>query len=77
MSFKENLVVNVGALQVLAQARNTVQGAIVYDAVLKNIDDAKSDAELVVIHKRLKIALTGMEAHGYFTREEYEMISDN
>ena len=76
MTFKEILVANVIALQELAQARNTVQGAMVYEAVLKKIYDAKNDAELVVIHKRLKTALTGMEAYGYFTQEEYKIIDE-
>ena len=49
---------------------------MVYEAVLKKIYDAKNDAELVVIHKRLKTALTGMEAYGYFTQEEYKIIDE-
>ena len=71
---KNLLLAHVTRLLELAKARDTNQGVIVYEGALKKIREASSQSEIENFAEKLKHALTGIEAHGYFTNEEFEVV---
>ena len=71
---KNTLLAHVARLLELARARDTSQGVNVYEGALKKIGEASSQDEVEIVSERLKHALAGIEAHGYFTTEEFEVV---
>ncbi|HAS6934888.1 hypothetical protein ABMX64_20305 [Vibrio vulnificus] len=71
---KNLLLDHVARLLELAKARDTNQGVKVYEGALKKIREASSQNEVENFAEKLKLALTGIEAHGYFTNEEFEVV---
>lgn len=74
MTDKNTLAVNVARLLDLAKARGTNQGVKIYEGALKVIEEASSQEEVEILAEKLKHALAGIEAHGHFTNEEFELV---
>jgi hypothetical protein len=73
---KNILLDHVGRLLELAKARDTNQGVKVYEGALKKIGEASSQSEIDSFAEKLKHALAGIEAHGYLTDEEFEVVKE-
>ena len=71
---KNTLLAHVGRLLELAKARDTNQGVKVYEGALKKIGEASSQSEVEIFAEKLRHALGGIEAHGHFTSEEFEVV---
>lgn len=71
---KNMLVANLARLLELAQARGTSQGVKIYEGALKKIGEAPSQDEVEILAGKVKHALSGIEAHGDFTNEEFEVV---
>lgn len=54
--------------------RSDKQGLVVYEAVLEKLQCCDHDEDFVEILKSLERALLGIEAHGYFSNEEYQVV---
>lgn len=54
--------------------RDASQGLQVYEEILKKGYSIDSEIEFLNLYKKFLRALAGMEAHGYFTDQEYELI---
>ena len=76
MADKIELLVKVKKLLELANNRNTSQGLKIYEGALKKIGDASTQNEVDDLVKKLGHALSGIEAHGHFTNEEYEVVKE-
>ncbi len=72
---KNTLSAHAARLLELAKVRSTNQGIKVYEGALKKIDEASSQNEVEVFFEKFKHALAGIEAHGYFTNEEFEVAN--
>ena len=70
---KQNLIDNIETLLECAKKRNTTQGIMIYEDFIKKISNS-SDDELDGINEAINTALSGIEAHGYFTDEEYRVV---
>lgn len=73
---KNALLTYVTQLLELARARNTAQGINVYEGAIKKIEEASSQEDIEKIFDKIKQALAGIEAHGHFTNEEFEMVKE-
>ncbi|OMH36538.1 hypothetical protein [Motiliproteus sp. MSK22-1] len=73
---KNALLAYVARLLELARARDTSQGIRVYEGAIKKIGEASSQDEVENLSEKLKHALAGIEAHGHFTNEEFEIVKD-
>lgn len=71
---KNALLAHVARLLELAKARSTNQGIKVYEGALKKIDETSSQNEVEDYFEKFKHALAGIEAHGYFTNDEFEVV---
>lgn len=71
---KNALLTHVARLLEMARARDASQGVKVYEGVIKKIEDASSQDEVENLAEKLKHALTGIEAHGHFTNEEFDVV---
>ena len=71
---KSKIVSAVQSLLSSAQDRGTDQGVLVYTSVLDLLDRATVDAEIRDILGKLNRSLTGIEAHGHFTDEEFCVV---
>jgi len=76
MTDKNALLISVQRLLQLAKARNTNQGVKVYKETLRKIEETSSQREVDDLSGKLKRALSGIEAHGYFTNEEFELVKE-
>ena len=76
MNKKKLLCEKVARLLDLAKSRNTKQGFIVYEGVLKKLDNLSSESEVDELLNKFKKALSGIEAHGYFTSEEFKVVEE-
>jgi hypothetical protein len=76
MADKIELLGKVKKLLELASNRNTSQGLKIYEGALKKIGDASTQNEIDDLVKKLDHALSGIEAHGHFTNEEYEVVKE-
>ena len=65
---------HVNSLLNSAISRNTKQGVLVYEKILDELEDDLSDKNLTQCLLTLIKALNGIEAHGYFTREEFDIV---
>ena len=74
MSYKNSLVHNVGTLLEMARARDTNQGVELYEWTLKRIEEASSQGEIEILADGLRDALAGIEAHGHFTNDEFDVV---
>ncbi len=59
----------------LATERNTKQGVIIFESVLNKLDKPMNELEKKELLESFKKALTGMEAHGHFTKDEFEIVT--
>ena len=73
---KERILRNLQLLLISAIKRNTKQGVVVYEGAQKMITEASTDDEIKAVLEKLYAALSGIEAHGFFTDEEYELVTD-
>ena len=73
---KIELLSHVRKLQEYAQNRNTLQGVKIYEGALKKIGEASAQSEIDDLACKLKHALAGIEAHGHFTSEEFEVVKN-
>jgi len=73
---KNELLGHIDQLQKYAKARDTSQGVKVYEGAFKKIVMSISQDEVDDYFVKLKHALAGIEAHGYFTKEEFEVVKD-
>lgn len=71
---KDILFSHVSKLLELAYARSTQQGVVVYAAILEKLKHTSSQDEVNDCAYSLQRALNGIEAHGYFTQEEYGIV---
>ncbi len=71
---KDRLLTHISRLLELAKARDTNQGVKVYEGALKKIGESSSQSEVDDFFGKLNHALTGIEAHGHFTNEEFEVV---
>jgi len=70
------LKTRIEKLRDLAVARKTNQGLVVYDAILKRLNDPLTEVEVDELFDLLKKSLSGIEAHGYFTEVEFEVVTE-
>jgi len=73
---KSTLLPLVSNLLESANARGTNQGVVIYEGVLKKIEEAQLQSEIDYFSGKLIQALNGIEAHGYFTSEEFEVVKE-
>ncbi len=73
---KQKLQEKISELLNSANKRQTTQGIKVYEGALKKIGCVNTDDELEELTKKLVKALNGMEAHGYYTDEEYIIVKE-
>ena len=71
---KSDIVKAVNSLLNSALKRDTAQGVLVYEFTLDRLLSANSGEQLQKILVELNKALTGIEAHGYFTDEEFNIV---
>lgn len=71
---KNTLLNHIARLLELAKRRDTNQGLNVYGGALKKIGEASSQDEIENFSEKFKSVLAGIEAHGYFTTEEFEVV---
>lgn len=71
---KVALLTHIRKLLDSANARGTHQGVKVYESALKKIEEASSQAEVDDVFEKFKHALVGLEAHGHFTQDEFEIV---
>lgn len=71
---KTELLAQVSKLLKSAQDRSTNQGIKIYEGALKKIGEASTQSEIDDLAKKLNHALSGIEAHGHFTSEEFEVV---
>ena len=57
-----------------AKIRDTSQGVVVYVKILQMLDSAQDEEALIELLGKLNRSLQGMEAHGYFTEQEFERV---
>jgi hypothetical protein len=65
---------DVAALLRSALARNSGQGVLVYQTVLKQLRSEPSATSLAAASEGLQKFLVGAEAHGHFTKEEWKIV---
>ena len=70
MLSKQSLLESMKKLLACAKNRSTSQGIMVYEHFINKIS-ISNDFELDDIYEAINITLSGIEAHGYFTNEEY------
>lgn len=71
---KNTLLAHVARLLELAKARDTNQGVNVYEGALKKVGETSSQDEVEKFSEKFKPTLAGIEAHGHFTNEEFEVV---
>lgn len=71
---KSELLNYVSKLLKSAQDRSTNQGVKIYEGALKKIGETSTQSEIDDLVKKLNHALSGIEAHGHFTSEEFEVV---
>ena len=76
MDKKIELLEKVKKLLKFANDRNTNQGLKIYEGAIKKIGDASTQEEVYDLVKKLDHALSGIEAHGHFTSEEYQIVKE-
>lgn len=74
MTCQDQLMDSINQLLTSAKSRNTNQGVKLYEAALEKIKAASSDDEVEIYLEKMKHALIGIEAHGFFTSEEFEVV---
>lgn len=57
-----------------AKNRDTSQGILVYTGFLDEIDAAQDDQAVRELLVKLNRSLAGIEAHGYFTDDEFKRV---
>ena len=73
---KPKIVSAVQSLLSSAQDRDTDQGVFVYNKALELLAHASTDDEVRSILGKLNRSLAGIEAHGYFTDDEFRIIQN-
>ncbi len=74
MSTKQEIYDAVSFLLESAIDRNTSQGVLVYTKIIEQLDNSKNEKEVQEILGRLNRSLAGIEAHGWFTDEEFKRV---
>lgn len=64
----------INSLLESARNRGTNQGVLVYTNALDRVRDAKTQNELIETTRNLNKAIAAIEAHGYFTKEEFTTV---
>ncbi|KUI98257.1 hypothetical protein [Vibrio sp. MEBiC08052] len=72
----KELEYNLDKLNELAASRNSKQGVKVYEGALDKLRKVKSTDEFNELLDKVLKALSGIEAHGFFTDEEYECVTN-
>jgi hypothetical protein len=73
---KQDIIIHIENLLKLAESRSTKQGVLVYENILsklKNENNVQKIQEMLIILNR---TLSGIEAHGYFTNDEYQHVKE-
>lgn len=73
---KQQLAHQIQALLDSAIHRHTSQGIKVYEEGLKKLNTISSQNELHNLLIRVNKALSGIEAHGYFTDDEFKIVEE-
>jgi hypothetical protein len=73
---KAPVVEAVRQLLHLAETRNTRQGLMTYSWALEELGAANSDEELRATLNKLYRQLSGINAHGYFTPQEQQIVDN-
>ncbi|MGE4488635.1 MAG: hypothetical protein AB7E95_03715 [Kiritimatiellales bacterium] len=71
---KEFIKKSVNDLLASAKKRGTNQGVLVYTSVLRMLEEVTSQSQVDEIKAILNKALSGIEAHGDLTKEEYTVV---
>ncbi|WP_038177842.1 hypothetical protein [Vibrio rhizosphaerae] len=71
----KELEYNLRKLNELTVSRNSPQGVKVYEYTLDKIGEIKSTDEFNELLDKILKTLSGIEAHGFFTDEEYEHVT--
>jgi uncharacterized protein YxjI len=57
-----------------AKHRNTQQGLKTYEAMIQRVRSTTNEQELAELLELYKHNLAGIEAHGNFTQDEFELV---
>jgi len=76
MDEKIKLLKNLDKLIKLAHGRKTTQGLTVYEGAISKIANVYTRADLNILLEKLNHALSGIEAHGHFTSDEYQIVQE-
>jgi len=57
-----------------AKERDTNQGVAIYNKILELVKEAEKREDIDAILVKFNKALSGIEAHGYFTDDEYSLV---
>ena len=71
---KDQIIEAVRTLRDSAVNRKTEQGMLVYTKTLEILAAAKTVEQVEEIRTKLNHALFGIEAHGYLTKDEFEVV---
>jgi hypothetical protein len=71
---KKLIIEYVQVLLLSAKRRKSFQGVKVYEMAIDQLQVADSDIAVLEILSRLKAALIGIETHGFFPPDEYEVV---
>ena len=58
-----------------SKKRNTEQGVLVCENTITKLSKCNSDSEILKTLKAYNKAYAGIEAHGYLTNTEYEVVT--
>ncbi|MCQ8895786.1 hypothetical protein NQT62_04930 [Limnobacter humi] len=61
-------------LTAMSYARTDQQGLKIYQSILERLKLCQSDENARELHRLLCNALLGMEAHGFFQKDEWQII---
>jgi hypothetical protein len=76
MIYKKVLKDKIYKLLQYAEERDTIQGVVVYNAVLIDLELSQTDSEIQAIYNKLIVTLRGIKAHGYFTKSECKLVRE-
>lgn len=76
MAMKSRILELVNRLLESAKSRNTSQGVVVYQYIFEELASENSTERIFEILKDLNGSLAGIEAHGYFTDREFELVQE-
>lgn len=71
----DEIIKNINALRISLIERNTKQGISVCDSVLSMLKNEESLSSQYEILAKFNRAFIGIEAHGYLTDHEYDIVN--